>query len=538
MHCLIEFKDLNKSTEVPELFTNPFYYSPHPLCIQAAKQIQSRLPLPNLNNKGKMYGVMVVKQANDKIGFLAAYSGNEQTGSIQIPFVPQVFDITNPNGFFRKGEAELDSINLSISVAEKSPVLKELQKELEQAERNEKNMIKDAKEAVKLARKKRKVLRQEAINHPDKDQIFDQLIKESQTEKSQFNKLKKKLKQQIEEKQQQLDSYLEQINLLKQKRKNQSAQLQKKLFDHYIFTNALGEQKSASDIFSQTAFRTPPAGTGDCCAPKLMNYAYLHQLTPLAMAEFWWGPSPKKEIRQHGHFYPACKSKCEPILGHMLKGLKIEKQKNQDLQLNIELIYEDDAIAIINKPSGLLSVPGKEEKDSVYSQIKTLYPKASGPLVVHRLDMATSGIMVIAKTKEAHEHLQKQFLNKTIKKRYVAWLEGTVTKKKGSIDLPLRVDLDDRPRQLVCFDYGKQAITKWELIERTINRTKVHFYPLTGRTHQLRLHAAHPLGLNTPIVGDELYGEKANRLMLHAEEISFIHPTSLEIMSFQTPASF
>lgn len=538
MHCLIEFKGINKSTELPESFTNPFYYSAHPLCIQAAKQIQSMLPAANIDDKGKMYGVLVVKQANDKIGFLAAYSGNKQSRSFQVPFVPQVFDIINPNGFFRKGEAELDTINHSISVAEKSPELKKLQQELQQAGENEENIIKDAKKAIKQAKEKRKALRQDAINHPNKEQILEQLIKESQTEKSQFNKLKKKLKHQLEEKQQQLDSYLEQINLLKKKRKIQSAQLQKQLFDHYLFPNALGEQKSASDIFNQTALRIPPAGTGDCCAPKLLNYAFLHQLIPLAMAEFWWGPSPKKEIRQHGHFYPACKSKCEPILGHMLKGLKIEKQKSYHPQLDIELIYEDDVIAIINKPAGLLSVPGKEEKDSVYSQIKTLYPKASGPLIVHRLDMATSGIMIIAKTKEAHEHLQKQFLNKTIQKKYVALLDGILKEEKGIIDLPLRVDLDDRPRQLVCFDYGKRALTRWQRMDRKENQTRVHFYPVTGRTHQLRAHAAHPLGLKTPIVGDELYGQKARRLMLHAEEISFLHPTSLQKMNFQTPAEF
>jgi len=538
MHYLIKFKDEIHSIALPRLFTNPFYYTPHPLSILAVKQIQSSLPEPNLSEKGKMYGTLVVKTIDGKLGILAAYSGNAQKHDSPIPFVPQVFEITNPDGFFSLGEAELNGINQAIASAENSPLLKTLRQDLDEEIAQAQAIINDAKSAMAKAKLNRQAIRQEAGHHPNHKQILNRLIKESQTEKSNFNKLKKEYKRQIKEKQENLEQQIRQIEALKHKRKTLSAQLQNQLFDSYTFLNAIGESKSVSTIFGPTTLKVPPAGVGDCCAPKLLQYAYRHQLTPVAMAEFWWGVSPKKEIRKHGHFYPACKSKCEPILGHMLRGLNIEPQKIQDKKLSIELIYEDDAIALINKPDGLLSVPGKEENTSVYSQIKAQYPATSGPLIVHRLDMATSGIMLIAKTKEAHKHLQKQFLNKTIQKKYVAWLDGIIKKDAGSIDLPLRVDLTDRPRQLVCHEYGKQAITKWEVVERTRSRTKVCFYPITGRTHQLRVHAAHLLGLNTPIVGDELYGIKEKRLMLHAGQITFLHPTTSKKMTFQTPDVF
>ncbi len=485
-----------------------------------------------------MYGTMVVKTVDGKLGFLAAYSGNAQKHDGPIPFVPQVFEITNPDGFFSFGEAQLNGISQAIACAENSPLLKNLRQDLDAETEQAQTIIRDAKSAMAKAKLKRQAIRQEAQHHANHQQVIERLIKESQTEKSNFNKLKKDYKKRIKEKQELLEDQMDQILALKRQRKTLSAQLQKKLFDSYSFLNALGERKNASTIFGPTALRVPPAGVGDCCAPKLLQYAYRHQLIPIAMAEFWWGVSPKKEIRQHGHFYPACKSKCEPVLGHMLKGLDIDPQKRQNKELSIELIYEDDAIALIHKPEGLLSVPGKEEHTSVYVQVKALYPDATGPLMVHRLDMATSGIMLIAKTKDAHKNLQKQFLNKTIQKIYVAWLNGIIEEDAGNIDLPIRVDINDRPRQLVCHEYGKQAITKWEVIERAGERTKVRFYPITGRTHQLRVHAAHPLGLNSPIVGDELYGIKEKRLMLHAGQITFLHPATSKKMTFQAPELF
>ncbi|MCU4165529.1 pseudouridine synthase [Carboxylicivirga caseinilyticus] len=538
MDCLIDFSEEIRFDALPESFNNPFDYSPHPLCLKASEQIQSLLPKPSESEKGKMYGVLIATTIDNRVGFLTAYSGNEQNFNSSIPFVPQVFDITNPDGFFRIGEADLNKINTSIFEAEHSPDLIQLQKELNNEIEQAKLIIDQVKAAIATAKSKRDIIRQKSFNKPDYELVKAKLINESQREKSQLSQLKKKYQKQIEDKKQELDAYLKQIKKLKKIRKQQSAKLQEKLFNHYLFLNANGETQSASAIFSETAQKVPPAGTGDCCAPKLLHYAFQHQFTPVAMAEFWWGTSPKKEIRHHGYFYPACKSKCEPILGHMLQGLEIEGRECHYSNLTIELINEDEAIAIINKPAGLLSVPGKEENTSVYTQVKKLYPNATGPLIVHRLDMATSGLMIIAKNKEVHENLQKQFLNKTVEKQYVAWLDGIIQTENGQIDLPLRVDLDDRPRQLVCNEYGKPAVTRWEVIEHKENRTKVHFYPLTGRTHQLRVHAAHPLGLNTPITGDELYGKKNERLLLHAEEISFIHPTTSERVTFKAPSPF
>ncbi|MFW5446977.1 MAG: RluA family pseudouridine synthase, partial [Methylophagaceae bacterium] len=312
-------------------------------------------------------------------------------------------------------------------------------------------------------------------------------------------------------------------------------------FDNYQFLNKHGVEKSLRELFRDTAQQTPPAGAGECAAPKLLQYAFTHNLKPLALAEFWWGASPKSEIRQHLNFYAACLGKCQPILTHMLKGMQIDENPlltNPAEGQKIEIIYQDDVMAVINKPAEFLSVPGKNIEDSVYLRMKQYFPSAKGPLIVHRLDMSTSGLMVIALSKEAHKTIQKQFINRTVNKRYVALLDGLLADEEGTVDLPLRVDLDDRPRQLVCYDYGKPAETHWKLIEQKKGKSKIYFYPKTGRTHQLRVHSAHIKGLNMPIVGDDLYGKKANRLHLHAESLEFTHPITKEVMTFQVDAEF
>ena len=259
------------------------------------------------------------------------------------------------------------------------------------------------------------------------------------------------------------------------------------------------------------------------------------------MAEFWWGKSPNTEIRKHHHFYPACQGKCKPILTHMLHGIEMDINPmltNPAIGKEIDFLFEDNAMAVIHKPAEFLSVPGIHIQDSVYTRMKHRFPNATGPLIVHRLDMATSGIMIIAKTKEVHKILQHQFINRTVKKRYIALIDGVIPTQKGEISLPLRVDLDDRPRQLVCFEHGKKASTTWEKIEEKNGKTKIYLYPITGRTHQLRVHCSHSLGLNIPILGDDLYGTKANRLHLHADWIEFTHPTTQQKMSFQTATNF
>ncbi|WP_439183881.1 pseudouridine synthase [Carboxylicivirga taeanensis] len=532
MQCFIPLADL-KGSERPLLFTNPFDYEAHPFCIQAKMLLEKHLPQPEEMKKGKMFGILVAQNARGEIGYLSAYSGNEQYRCEGVRFVPQVFDITQPDGFFRKEEEQLNKLNDEIEQLERSPLYNNLKQQLERHIQSSAQQLQHTKTAIKKAKEERAKTR---MGTNDK-LLLDSLIKESQTEKSNFTKLKKRLKKEQLEIECALAEKQEEIAKLKRFRKKQSARVQKELFDRYLFHNFLGQHQSASQLFAETDAKVPPAGTGDCAAPKLLQYAINHQLTPLAMVEFWWGPSPQKAIRKHNYFYPACKSKCEPILNFMLQGLNIETSNGQT-NLSLSVIFEDEHLAVINKPAGLLSVPGKDQGESVQIQAQQLFPTAGGPLIVHRLDMATSGLMLIAKSKKVHEHLQKQFLTHTIKKVYIALLDGIVEKDKGEINLPLRVDIDDRPRQVVCFDHGKSGLTYWEVINRENGRTRVKFYPVTGRTHQLRVHAAHQLGLNTPIVGDPLYGQKSARLMLHAESITFIHPATLEKLSFTAKADF
>ena len=293
-------------------------------------------------------------------------------------------------------------------------------------------------------------------------------------------------------------------------------------------------------IFSNTN-QNIHAGAGDCCAPKLFQYAFLNNLAPIAMAEFWWGKPLKNSVRKHKYYYPACKGKCKPILTHMLDGIptapnplfeKLAEPKE------IKTLYEDEYLLVINKPNELLSVSGSEIEDSVKFRITKKYPNATGPLLVHRLDMSTSGILLIAKNKDIHKALQKQFIEKTVKKRYVAILDGIIDQKQGTIELPLRVDFFDRPKQMVDFERGKNALTKYEVIAIEDGKTRIHFYPITGRTHQLRVHASHHLGLNTSILGDDLYGKTLDRLYLHAEKISFIHPINNKKMEFIAECPF
>jgi len=308
-----------------------------------------------------------------------------------------------------------------------------------------------------------------------------------------------------------------------------SGVLQSRLFEAYNFLNAECDLKDLGHVFKDHSNSEPPSGAGECAAPKLLHYAYQNILKPIAMAEFWWGVSPKSEVRKHGNFYPSCRGKCEPILGFMLEGLQVDANPMLELPEYVrplDIVYEDDVLLVINKPAEFLSVPGKSLLPSIYDLVKEKYPEATGPLIVHRLDMATSGILLLTKTKEANKKMQAQFIEKRIRKRYVALLDGVLDGREGVIDLPLRLDVDDRPRQLVCHEHGKVAKTRWEVIDELYGRTRVYFYPITGRTHQLRVHAAHKVGLSTPILGDDFFGNRGQRLHLHADQLPFDHPTT------------
>lgn len=545
----IPFKESIESEVLPERFTYPFYYEPHPLCVKAAEELQMHIEEQTIwqhdfDTTGKMFGVLLVKNQKNEVGFLAAFSG-KLAGVNHLPlFAPPVYDMLNEKGFYKKGEIALNELNAKIKKLQQNPKIKELQDQLEKEKIRAKQSIENFRNTIIESRKKRKEQRTTGKNTLDEkalEILVNQLATESVKQKNELKRIQQHWEAQLNSVESKWKELNDEIEQLKKQRKIASNTLQKRLFSEYHFLNISGEKKSLLDIFKETPQGIPPAAAGECAAPKLLQQAFQEGLTPIAMAEFWWGESPKSEIRKHKYFYPACQGKCQPILGHMLQGMKVDENpllKNSAESKSIEILYEDEDLLVINKPNELLSVPGKEIEDSVLFRMKLEYPEATGPLIVHRLDMSTSGLMLIAKSKEAYVYLQKQFIKRTVKKRYVALLNGLLKKDKGIIDLPLRLDIDDRPRQLVCYDYGKNAVTEWEVLESKNGKTKVQFYPITGRTHQLRVHAAHPEGLNTAILGDDLYGEKSNRLHLHAEYIEFRHPRSKDILHFNCKEDF
>jgi len=370
-----------------------------------------------------------------------------------------------------------------------------------------------------------------------------ELAQQSVFDKWRLKELGEHSQQSIKQLQLKVNKFTDQITELQLQRKNLSGDLQNRIFSQYQFLNQSKESKSLLGIFADTALKIPPAGAGECAAPKLLQYAFKHQLTPLAMAEFWWGASPKSEVKKHQQYYPACTGKCQPILKHMLSGMQLDDNPliyNYGEDKNIGIIYQDEDILIVNKPTEFLSVPGKEISDSVYQRIKLQFPEATGPLIVHRLDMSTSGLMVLALNPLANKYLQKQFIHREVHKQYVALIEGLPQEDEGEIKLPIRGDFYDRPKQMVCHQDGKQAHTFWQVLERypKKNQTRVLLTPHTGRTHQLRVHCAHAEGLNMPIVGDDLYGVRGKRLHLHAQSLKITHPVSKEAMTFKVDTEF
>lgn len=530
-----------QSIPLPERFTYPFHYTPHPLCVIAAEETQAylkeRTEWREELQTGKMFGVLVVRTPAGEVGYLAAFSGNLAGKNVHPFFVPPIYDLLQPDGFFRQEEEQINEINARIRTQQASPALEDARSRLQSTIEYCDFVLQAAKDLMKKRKEERDRLRQ----FPLTEEETALLIKESQHMKAAHKLTKKSLRSILEEDQAKVDRLEQEIEQLKQERKRRSAALQRKLFEQFRILNARGEVKDLCELFAPTSQGTPPAGAGECAAPKLLQYAYQHQLEPIAMAEFWWGDSPKTEIRHHGYYYPACKGKCEPILHHMLQGLRVDENPllaDSHRETKLDILYEDDYLLVINKPEGMLSVPGKGDADSVYQRLSILYPEATGPIIVHRLDMATSGLLLAAKTKEAHQNLQAQFKNRTIQKRYIALLEGEVPQDEGEIRLPLCPDPLDRPRQIVSEEFGKPALTHYRVLERTSGKTLIAFYPQTGRTHQLRVHAAHPLGLHCPILGDELYGRKAERLYLHAEYLAFTHPITSERIEIQKSPAF
>lgn len=528
-------------SDLPEKFTYPFHYTPHPLCLTAAEEVQKYLQSKDEwksdLQQGKMFGVLIVQTPQGEIGYLAAFSGILAGKNLHDYFVPPIYDLQEPDGFFRIEEERISAINTHIRKLQVSESYHTVRTNLAATINLAEKAISAAKAAFEESRQRREERRN---NHPGESELTA-MIHESQHQKAELKRLKKQWNERISALQAEVDTFDREIERLKTERKTRSAALQQELFMQFRILNAKGEIRDLCDLFKDTVQQVPPAGAGECAAPKLLQYAYLHHLKPVAMAEFWWGDSPKTEIRHHGYFYPACKGKCEPILKHMLQGLEVEENPllndlHHDRELDI--LYEDEWLLVIDKPAGMLSVPGKTATDSAYDWLRKRYPDATGPMIVHRLDMATSGLLLVAKTKEVHQNLQAQFKNRTVKKRYTALLDGVVATDEGCIDLPLCLDPLDRPRQIVSNEHGKPALTKYKVLARSQTQTRIAFFPLTGRTHQLRVHASHPLGLNMPITGDELYGKGADRLYLHAEFLEFCHPVTKEIIRLEKNAAF
>jgi tRNA pseudouridine32 synthase/23S rRNA pseudouridine746 synthase len=553
--CFIRFTQLKEDTVLPDTLGYPFYYTPHPLAIQAAHQLQEIIQEKSIewqhnfglineeNAIGKMFGVLVVQNQQQEVGFLAGFSGKLADKNDHLGFVPPVFDMLRTNSHFRKEEQEIHKITLELESLLEDPSLIALQEKITLLNEKHQQTIAETKQQIKRNKKERDARRKsfETLTKEEFNTLLEQLANQSKQEQLALKHLNKQFSLEREQLATEWETYQTKLTFLKEERKSRSATLQQHLFEQYTFLNKDRRPRSLLSIFSEKELTTPPAGAGECSAPKLFQYAFEKGYQPLALAEFWWGKSPASEIRVHRQFYPACRGKCEPILAHMLEGLPIEPNPMLELpdsSKELILLYEDDQVIAVNKPTELLSVPGKSIKDSVQERLKTMFPDTEGPFLVHRLDMSTSGVLIAAKTMDAYRKLQRQFIKHHVRKTYIALVEGVLEHSAGCIHFPMRVNLDDRPRQLACFTYGKDATTKWIKLDVANGLTRVEFEPITGRTHQLRVHSAHKLGLNCPIKGDDLYGKKADRLYLHAHQLTFTHPLNQTKLTVTAPIPF
>ena len=600
---------LNVSIPSPRQFTYPFCYDVDPLAEAASLELQRYIADADLMSTekgcGKMFGVLVVEYEDEEgslqRGFLAAYSGLLGGRNDWPYFVPPVFDAQQPDGHFKCTEREISAINREIAAIEHDAEYLQSVAQHEQTKKRLQAEVDAFKAEVDAAKARRAARRKSGEPLSEEEQA--EMIRESQFMKAELRRRRKAMEQANSTLHIPHSTFLKS---LQRKRKQMSDELQRWLFSAYRMLNAKGEERDLIDIFREYTHAMPPAGAGDCCAPKLLQYAYRHHLRPVCMAEFWWGESPASEIRHHLHYYPACRSKCLPILTHMLKGLDVAPNPLAQKRHTAEprVLYADDYIMVVDKPAGMLSVPGKAESmrseasDSANISVEEYFANIQLPTnsqftteqftigeadnskfktqnskflkAAHRLDMDTSGLLVLARTEEAYVELQRQFASRETVKRYEAVLSGVPTQNSKlktqnssaqpsgcleAISLPLIADINDRPRQRVDMEHGKPALTLYNIVEvRAVDantavayttkkvdkgRTLIHLYPKTGRTHQLRVHCAHPLGLACPILGDPLYGiERADRMYLHAAELTFRHPVTGETMHFLSPSGF
>ncbi len=562
---------------------NPFYYTPSARCEEAVSSLLAIIRFhPEWNEevrKGKTFGVLITENET-----LFAYSG-QMLGHYDIEgFVPPVFDYLDEKGYFKIHEAEIVNIN----------------KEIERLSASDE--LRQAREALYEAEAEKPVLPHSRDVDPTSEE-YEAYCRQRQFEKGEYRRQKTVWNEKVAECRNALQVIQDQITSLKQERKRKSDALQHWLFEHFEMLNAKGEKKNLLDIFSEWAERTgskciiPPSGSGECCAPKLLQYAYLKGLKPVEIAEICpspalWASSPQGARRklpsfaknvigntnftlapwgEDAHrageglsfsFRPACQSRCKPILDWMLQGLEVEANplEEPEQHTTLPILFENESIIVVDKPEGMLSVPGKSKRKSALDILREMRPECPDLIMAHRLDMQTSGVLVAAKTMEVYKEVQKgfaasppalprregagrQYLVESViesapslrgraggeavfRKTYFALLEGVLplpVGTKGEISLPLSSDYLNRPCQKVDYEKGKESLTLYEVMgEVEIEgqpRTLLKLQPVTGRTHQLRVHCAHTDGLGMPILGDDLYGKHAKRLYLHAQEV-------------------
>ncbi len=522
---------------------NPLCYTPSQEVIAAQSEVIRYLTKLSEQDKevaeelqrGKMMGVMVVQDRSGNVGFLAGFSGCI-AGRVEVAgFVPPIFGRAVLSDDFLRMERAISDMSQEIKCKEQSEEYQSIQKchsdLLQRISLERENLSKEYKAAKTKRNAERKAATRSASD----------LALESQRQKGEMRRREHNFKLEINVSQQQIDRFRDEIETQRKRRSVLSYELQREMFASYQVVNGRLERRSLLSIFDELNGHLPPSGAGECAAPKMLHYALTHDLTPLSMGEFWYGNPPRGEVRHHGAFYGACKSRCEPILTYMLDGVNVEPltpPNRAELRDSLKIIFEDEHLVLFDKPSGMLSVPGRSASESVSSIARELYPDATDSMIVHRLDQDTSGLLLVAKSIEAHKGLSRQFAERTLRKRYIAIVDGIISHDKGTIDLPLRPNIEDRPRQIIDYKHGKSALTTYEVLERNGQTTRLSLSPHTGRTHQLRLHCAHKDGLNAPILGDRLYGCTAERLLLHAESITFRHPISGEEMSFSSAPQF
>ncbi len=516
-------------TVLPERFNNPFSYTPHPLCVRAADEVRRHVH-ENVRwhsdaMNGKMFGVLVVLDREKRCGYLAAFSGLLDGCNEHDFFVPPVFSFLSPEGYFKREEESISEINNSVSAIAGSDEYRSARENLSRCEAQRETALTAERETMRNAKALREERRASGCLSPKEEEA---LLNESRFAKAEYRRNVKRWDERMAPLKEAVAEYEKNLSMLKEQRRRRSVALQQWLFDNFSFLNSKGEAKSLTQIFATTRQGVPPAGAGECSAPKLLQYAFAHRYAPVAMAEFWMGASPVGEVRRDGCFYGSCTSKCRPILTFMLEGMDVEPEFD-GIESQIEILYEDDYLIAANKPAGMLSVPGVNGGLSLEERLQKRY-SCNDIRVVHRLDMSTSGVILAARSNDVFTVLQRDFACRRVQKRYIALLDGVPAKSEGEVSLPLAPDYENRPRQRVDFSVGREALTRYKLLQIVEYHgrrcAKVAFYPVTGRTHQLRLHAAYPDGLNLPIVGDELYGAPAERLMLHAELLSFVHPVT------------